>query len=107
MHGLSETTRQGPFGQAHFAEDVFSPEKDGGALKTPNDQPYINDWANIAALAFFEPFIEGLFGISVGLNGNIEANPVQSEMSEGTGLFNLRFQGRNYNVTHIGLEEAD
>ncbi len=107
MHGLSETTRQGPFGQAHFAEDVFPPERDSGALKTPNDQPYINDWANIAALAFFEPFIEGLFGISAGLNGNIEANPVQSEMSEGTGLYNLRFQGRNYNVTHNGLEEAD
>lgn len=105
MQGLSETTRQGPFGQAHFAEDVFLPEKDSGALKTTNDQPYINDWANIAALAFFEPFVEGLFGVCAGLNGNIEAHPVQKPIMEGTELLNLRYQGRNYNVTSTGLEE--
>lgn len=107
MQGLSETVNQGPFGQAHFAEDVFPPEKDSGALKTPNDQPYINDWANIAALAFFEPFIDGIFGITAGLNGNIEANPVQSAQTEGAELYNLQYQGHNYNITRNGLEELD
>ena len=48
---LAKAGNQGPFGQAHFVESVFPPER-GGARKAPEDAPYLNDWCCIAAGSF-------------------------------------------------------
>ena len=101
--GLSRTMRQGPLGQAHFAEDVFPPEPGGGALKVPSDQPYINDWAAIASLAFMEPIIEDLFGIAATLSGPLRAEPAVSLIDPGAQLIGLRYQGSRYDITQRGI----
>ncbi len=98
MQGLSRTTRQGPLGQAHFAEDVFPPEPDGGALKVTSDQLYINDWSCIAALAFFEPVIEGFMGVKAGFDGTLHADPVVHEKLGELSLINLNYQGKSRDI---------
>ena len=98
MHGISRTTGQGPLGQAHFAEDVFPPEKDSGALKVTNDQLYINDWACVSALAFFEPIVEGFMGVKAGLLGDFQATPLEHEKFGKLSLINLNYQGKRKDV---------
>ncbi len=44
---LARAGNQGPFGQAHFIETIFPREK-GGAYKSPDDAPYLNDWCCVS-----------------------------------------------------------
>ena len=43
LRSLARSANQGPFGQAHFADNVVAPNE-GGARKSPSEMPYINDW---------------------------------------------------------------
>jgi len=56
-HGLAagggKGWQSGPIGQAHFVEDVYPPVK-GGAFKSSEDAPFIEDWSCVAAGAFTE-----------------------------------------------------
>ena len=59
--------------QAHFTETFYEPESNGGAMKSPSDQPYINDWACVSGCNYLEPVVDSIFGMDAGLFGDITA----------------------------------
>ncbi|MHB8513313.1 MAG: glucosidase family protein [Actinomycetota bacterium] len=104
LHGLSRSANQGPFGQAHFAEEVVAPEG-GGARKAPGEFPYITDWACSSNAAFCNIVIESIFGVKAGLK-SIEASPEFGSFDPNASLRNLQWQGRLYDVDSRGLHEV-
>ncbi|CAN5438700.1 hypothetical protein BH09VER1_BH09VER1_46350 [soil metagenome] len=60
-HGLAEVTKQGPFAQAYFAEDVMSPEF-GAAAKSYDDLPQGNHWLISSGAFYAHTALEGLLG---------------------------------------------
>jgi hypothetical protein len=106
IKGLARSSMQGPIAQAHFTEDFYPPEANGGALKAPSDPPYINDWACVSACAYLEPVVENIFGVSPGLFGRIEARPTVGRFDPRAELRNLSYQGRTYTATARGLRAA-
>jgi hypothetical protein len=106
IKGIARSAMQGPIAQAHFTEDFYPPEANGGAAKAPSDQPYINDWACVSGCAYLEPVVENIFGISAGLFGKIEARPNFGQLDGRAELRNLRYQGKTYTATKQGLKSA-
>ena len=106
IKGLAKSARQGPIAQAHFTEDFYPPEANGGAIKAPSDPPYINDWACVSACAYLEPVVENIFGVSAGLFGTINARPNFGPFDAAAELRNLRYQGKTYTATKRGLKAA-
>ncbi len=104
MRGLARTAMQGPIAQAHFSETAVDPEAGGGARKAPSDVPWINDWACVGGSAFFEPILEGLFGVRATLDGNLSASPRFAGFDPAAELRGLRYQGKDYRVTARGVE---
>jgi hypothetical protein len=103
LKGLAKTANQGPFGQAHFDENVM-PLESGGSLKVSADIPYINDWTCSSNGSWVKLIIEGVFGVKAGLN-SIEANPKFGDFDPNAALRGLRWQGKTYDVTRDGLVE--
>jgi hypothetical protein len=106
IKGLAKSAMQGPIAQAHFTEDFYPPEANGGAIKAPSDPPYINDWACVSACAYLEPVVENIFGISAGLFGEIEARPNFGQFDARAELRNLRYQVKTYTATGQGLRAS-
>jgi hypothetical protein len=104
MRGLARTAMQGPIAQAHFSETAVDPEAGGGARKAPSDEPWINDWACVGGSAFFEPILEGLFGVRAPLDGNLSATPRFAGSDPAAELRGLRYQGKVYHVSARGAE---
>jgi len=96
MKGLSKTSMQGPFAQANFTETFHEPESNGGAIKSPSDQPYINDWACVSGCNYLEPIVDSLFGINAGLFGGIDAKPQFGGFDAKAELLNINYQGKTY-----------
>jgi len=103
LKGLAKTANQGPFGQAHFDENVF-PLESGGSLKVSADIPYINDWSCSSNGAWLNVIIESIFGVKAGITG-IEANPQFSSFDPDAVLRGLRWQGKTYDVSRKGLHQ--
>lgn len=102
---LSEVAKagnQGPVGQAHFTEDVFPPLK-GGALKCPNDPPYINEWACIAGAAFTDMVIDTIFGVKPTLD-NLTASPRVAEFDSAAQLRGLRCGAERFVAQGSGIQ---
>ncbi|MCX6970692.1 MAG: hypothetical protein NTV93_11175 [Verrucomicrobia bacterium] len=59
--GLAEVTKQGPFAQAYFAEDVVDPEF-GGAAKAFDDFPQGNHWLISSGALYAHVVLESLLG---------------------------------------------
>ncbi|MGC9451933.1 MAG: hypothetical protein ACP5I4_10855 [Oceanipulchritudo sp.] len=53
LTGLARTARQGPFGQAHYAEESYA-ETFGGATKVTDEVPQCCHWSNISGGLFWE-----------------------------------------------------
>jgi hypothetical protein len=106
IKGLAKSASQGPIAQAHFAETVVAPESNGGAIKAPSDQPYINDWACVAGCAYLEPIVDSIFGVQAGLFGNITAKPNFYEFDATSELRNINYQGKIYTATKQGIKRA-
>ncbi|MEZ5347470.1 MAG: hypothetical protein R2681_18200 [Pyrinomonadaceae bacterium] len=106
IKGLAKTAMQGPFGQAHFTEVFAPPESNGGALKTPSDQPYINDWACVSGCNYLEPIVDSIFGIDAGLFGKITANPKFGKIDPNAQLLNINYQGTIYTASKSGVKKA-
>ena len=68
MRGLAKSANQGPFAQAHMADGV-RPLESGGAIKSSQEAPYICDWHSSSSGSWVGAVIEGLFGVSVNLDG--------------------------------------
>jgi hypothetical protein len=106
MKGLSKTAMQGPIAQAHFTEVFVAPESNGGAIKAPSDQPYINDWACVAGCAYLEPIVDSLFGVEAGLFGNITAKSNFAGFDPNAELRNIKYQGKIYRAGKNGIKAA-
>ena len=104
LHGLARSANQGPFSQAHFAEAVVT-AVDGGARKAPPEIPYLTDWACASSGAWLQAIIEGVFGVSAGVDGTLTATPHLDGFDRDARLVNLRHQGRLYSVDARGLHE--
>jgi hypothetical protein len=61
LSGLARTARQGPFGQAHYAEESY-PETFGGATKVTEEVPQCCHWSNISGGLFWQLVREFLQG---------------------------------------------
>src|SRR6266568_4874402 len=105
LKGLAKAANQGPIGQAHFVEDFFPPEK-GGAFKSPNDAPYINDWCCIAGGGFTDLVIDTLFGAELTLFGGIKVHSRLAHFDPKARLVNLRHQGKNHVISAKGATLA-
>ena len=106
MKGLAKTSMQGPYAQAHFTETFYTPESNGGASKSPSDQPYINDWACVSGCNYLEPIIDSLFGVNAGLFGGITAKPQFGSFDPNAQLRNLNYQGKSYAADKNGVRPA-
>jgi hypothetical protein len=106
LKGLSKSANQGPFGQAHFAESVVSPE-DGGSRKAPPDWPYITDWTCSSNGAWANVIIESIFGVRATLADGIDAAPQFGPFDPSATLENLPYQGHRYTATRKGLRRQD
>ncbi|KXK06971.1 MAG: hypothetical protein UZ17_ACD001000288 [Acidobacteria bacterium OLB17] len=106
IKGLAKSAQQGPIAQAHFVEDFVAPESNGGAIKAPSDQPFINDWACVSGCNYLEPIVDSIFGVKAGLFGEISAKPNFSEFDQNAELRNLNYQGRKFTVNRRGLTAA-
>lgn len=106
IKGLAKTSRQGPYAQAHFVEDFYTPESNGGAAKAPSDQPYINDWACVSGCNYLEPIVDRIFGIEAGLFGGISSRPVFGTFDPSAKLVNINYQGKSYTADRAGIREA-
>lgn len=53
LAGIARTARQGPFGQAHYAEESY-PECFGGATKVTEEVPQCCHWSNISGGLFWQ-----------------------------------------------------
>lgn len=102
LSGLAASANQGPFAQAHFVEEAAAPER-GGARKAPPHPPYLIDWACASSGAWVSLVIEAIFGVSVALDGTLQARPYLERVDPGARLRNLAIRGRNYEVNAAGL----
>jgi hypothetical protein len=106
MKGLAKTSMQGPYAQAHFTETFYGPEANGGAQKSPSDQPYINDWACVSGCNYLEPIVDSLFGIDAGLFGNVSAKSQFGSFDPRAELHNINYQGKRYSADKSGIRPA-
>ena len=101
LGNVSKVGNQGPVGQAHFVESMFPLER-GAAYKCPTDAPYYNDWCCISGGAFVDLAIDTVFGADLTLFDGIKVTPHLAGFDPNARLRNLRYQGKNYTVTHSG-----
>lgn len=106
MKGLAKTSMQGPFAQAHFTENYYGPESNGGASKAPSDQPYINDWACVSGCNYLEPIVDRLFGIEAGIFGQIKSKAQFGSFDSKAELVNISYQGGMYRADRNGVAKA-
>lgn len=103
LKGLAQSANQGPYGQAHFVEDIIAPE-DGGARKAPMEMPFITDWACSSNGAWANIIIESIFGVQAGLDGKLSAQPQFGPFDPKAELHNLAYQGKLYHVDRTGIK---
>ena len=106
MKGLAKSSKQGPYAQANFAETFHAPEANGGAIKTPSDPPYINDWACVSGCNYLEPIVDSLFGVNAGLFDSITAKPQFGKFDPNAELRNINYQGKTYTAGKNGVRPA-
>lgn len=103
LREVAKAGNQGPIGQAHFVEEVFPPVN-GGAFKSSEDAPFIEDWCCIAAGAFTELVIDSIFGAELTLSDGIKVNSHVASFDSTARLEGLRYQGSLYTVTKDGAQ---
>ena len=106
MKGLAKSSMQGPYAQANFSETFHPPEANGGAIKTPSDPPYINDWACVSGCNYLEPIVDSLFGINAGLFGSIIAKPQFGRFDPNAQLRYINYQGKMHVADKNGVRPA-
>jgi hypothetical protein len=106
IKGLAKTARQGLYAQAHFVETFVAPESNGGAIKAPSDQPFINDGACVSGCNYLEPIVDSIFGVEAGLFGEITAKPNFGKFDPQAELRNINYQGKLYRASKNGIKAA-
>jgi hypothetical protein len=103
LREVAKAGNQGPIGQAHFVEDVYPPVN-GGAFKSSEDAPFIEDWCCIAAGAFTELVIDSIFGAELTLSDGIKVNSNLGNFDSSARLEGVRYQGALYTITKDGAQ---
>jgi hypothetical protein len=106
IKGLAKTMRQGLVAQAHFTEAFVAPESNGGAIKAPSDQPFINDGACVSGCNYLEPIVDSIFGVKAGLFGVITAKSNFGKFDPNAELRNINYQGKTYTAKKTGIKPA-
>ena len=106
LKGLAKSANQGPFGQAHFTDEVFETEK-GGARKTPFTEPFLTDWMCSSNGSWANIIIESIFGVKATLFNGISAEPNFEGLSKNSELLNLKYQDKIYNVNSQGIHQTN
>jgi hypothetical protein len=101
LREVAKAGDQGPIGQAHFVEAVYPPVN-GGAFKSSEDAPFIEDWCCIAAGAFTELVIDSIFGAELTLSDGIKVDSHLASFDPSARLEGLRYQGSLYTITKDG-----
>jgi len=104
VKGLAKSANQGPFGQAHMAEWPF-PLENGGALKCPFDQPYWNDWCEVAGGNYIDLIVDTIFGATLTMHGGIQVHSRVADFDPAAKLVNLPYQGKQYQISNAGAQQ--
>lgn len=104
VKGLAKSANQGPFGQAHIAEDVYPPES-GGAYKCPLEL-FDMYWAECAGGSYTDLIIESIFGADLGLHDGLQVQSRVADFDSEAKLLNLNYQGKSYTITRQGAEPS-
>jgi len=105
VKGLARSGNQGPYAQAHIVENIFPPEQ-GGAMKSPLDQPYGNDWAIVSGGSFADLVIDSIFGADLGLDHGIRVSSRLMDFDPEAQLRNVNYQGQGYTITREGAQRT-
>ena len=105
VRGISHVTRQGPYGQAYWAEDVYPPEA-GAAAKCFDELTQGNHWVIQSGVHFFDTVVEGILGLSADLEGDLSVKPGLAPFQQEATLRNIRVHDRNYNLEGGVLREV-
>ena len=105
VKGLARSGNQGPYGQAHVVETVFPPEM-GGAMKSPWDMPYGNDWAEVSGGSFTDLVIDAIFGADLTLYDGIKLRSRLQDFDVRAELRNVSYQGKLYTINGNGVQLA-
>ena len=97
LEGVARVTRQGPFGQAYWCEDVYAPES-GAAAKCYDELPQGNHWVISSGAMFVEMVLDGICGITPDLSGSVTLQPGLRPWAQECVIQNIAVHGRNYNL---------
>jgi hypothetical protein len=95
LEGLALTARQGPFGQAHWVEDLHSTAA-GGARKVSS--LLMTDWCSVSNACYPAMVIEDLFGAEATLREGIRPARRPSLLGRKDRLVDLAYQGRRFTI---------
>ena len=104
VKGLSKTANQGPFGQAHIAEDVY-PAESGGAQKC-SVELYDMYWAEGAGGSYLDLIIESIFGANLSLYDGLEVKSRVTDFDSEAKLLNVNYQGKSYTIARQGAQRS-
>lgn len=104
VKGLAKSANQGPFGQAHMVTTIF-PSENGGAIKSPIDQPYSNNWCEVSGGSFTDLVIDTIFGADLTLYDDIHVNSHLVDFDPTARLMNVSYQGKTFHVDQNGAEQ--
>ncbi len=86
---VADVTRQGPFGQAYWAEDIH-PTEEGAAAKCYDELTQGNHWVIGSGAHFVEAVIEGVCGLHVDEAGRVIKGTGISDWENRCDLFGIR-----------------
>ncbi len=97
LEGVAHVTRQGPFAQAYWTEDVYPPES-GAAAKCFDEHTQCNHWVIGSGTLFAEMVLDGICGLQADLNGNLTVRAGLEPWAKSCTLTNIRVRGRDYDL---------
>jgi hypothetical protein len=106
VKGLARTANQGPYAQAHIVESVFPPES-GGAMKSPLEKPYDNDWAVVSGGSYTDMVIDSVFGADLTLFDGIRVKSRLVDFDPEAKLSQVSYQGKRYTITQHAVSPAE
>jgi len=106
LREVAKAGNQGPIGQAHFVEDVYPPVN-GGAFKSSEDAPFIEDWCCIAGGAFTDLVIDSIFGAELTLSEGIKVKSRLGNFDPSARLEGVPYQKSLYTVNRDGAERQE
>jgi hypothetical protein len=100
VKGMAKSANQGPFGQAHIAENVY-PTENGGAHRCPLEL-FDMYWCEVAGGSYIDLIVDSIFGADLTLNNGLQINSRLRDFDSNAKLLNVHYQGKQYDVSQSG-----